>query len=603
MKRLLKSHELVQQTPATTHNPTPKPASAAARILQLQSQIGNQAVLQMLRADMRYNASPPLPRTANLVAILEPIKQAQGRAASAGTAASTVTPAPIPLQRKPLAIGSVRDPLEAQADALADKVMRMPEPVTAAPPGAPETSTPVLQRKCACGGSTKDGQECEQCKRKSEALLQKKSSNSAPARSHAPPNVYAPPIVHEVLRSPGRPLDPQTTAFFQPRLGADLSHVRLHTDSHAAESAKAVHARAYTVGSHIALPSAQYSTTTDEGRRILAHELAHVVQQTGGNTQSAAPQATTTTPILQRQPAPGLADTGTIEASIEDFILAKQNASKGPLRFSDVERDFDLLLTIDNPLGRPSKDVLRHVMGDPDQWAPLMAAAIGPGKTAAVQRYLKAQMSGLSHAASRTLPQRAADKLKPSPPAPRNEQHEQPTEDKSGRLSPDDQYNKLQNMQGKPPAHKIGPFGPTLPFGSGAAKQTKGTQLPQALDRALTAASFSDQPLLPSQPSLVPEDARITDFSSLARSIAEAVYQQNVNRASSVSFKITNVAYAKVPSNDPGICSNTNLRQIVRIIEQNPPVLEPTTKKLELLFSDGRVACTFDLNWPSTPGK
>lgn len=91
-----------------------------------------------------------------------------------------------------------------------------------------------------------------------------------------------PPLVHEVLRSPGQPLDEQTRAFMEPRFGHDFSRVRVHTDDKAAESARAVSARAYTVGRYVVMGQGEYAPGTDVGRRLLAHELVHVVQQSGG---------------------------------------------------------------------------------------------------------------------------------------------------------------------------------------------------------------------------------------------------------------------------------------------------------------------------------
>src|SRR6266702_4940078 len=91
-----------------------------------------------------------------------------------------------------------------------------------------------------------------------------------------------PPIVHEVLHSPGQPLDVGTRAFNEPRFGHDFSQVRVHTDARAAESARAVNAQAYTVGPDIAFRSGRYAPRTGEGQRLVAHELAHVVQQENG---------------------------------------------------------------------------------------------------------------------------------------------------------------------------------------------------------------------------------------------------------------------------------------------------------------------------------
>jgi hypothetical protein len=88
-----------------------------------------------------------------------------------------------------------------------------------------------------------------------------------------------PPIVHEVLHSPGQQLDPAAQAFFEPRFGQDFSRVRVHTDAKATESTRAVNAKAYTVGNHVAFAVDQYRLQSTEGQRRLAHELAHVVQQ------------------------------------------------------------------------------------------------------------------------------------------------------------------------------------------------------------------------------------------------------------------------------------------------------------------------------------
>lgn len=87
-------------------------------------------------------------------------------------------------------------------------------------------------------------------------------------------------LVRDVLASPGRPLDAPTRAFFEPRFGHDFSRVRVHSDAHAAESAAAIQARAWTVGNDIAFGRG-IDAPTPHGRAVLAHELSHVVQQQG----------------------------------------------------------------------------------------------------------------------------------------------------------------------------------------------------------------------------------------------------------------------------------------------------------------------------------
>jgi len=93
--------------------------------------------------------------------------------------------------------------------------------------------------------------------------------------------VVAPPIVHDVLASPGQPLDEPTRSFFEPRFGQDFSEVRVHSDETAAASASAIKASAYTAGHDLAFATGRYAPETMDGQLLLAHELSHVVQQDG----------------------------------------------------------------------------------------------------------------------------------------------------------------------------------------------------------------------------------------------------------------------------------------------------------------------------------
>jgi hypothetical protein len=92
------------------------------------------------------------------------------------------------------------------------------------------------------------------------------------------------------LSSAGSPLDGEARAFMEPRFGHDFAHVRVHVDARAAESARAVGAQAYTVGRHVVFGGGSYAPSTSSGRRLIAHELAHVVQQASAGA-----------PRLQRQ--------------------------------------------------------------------------------------------------------------------------------------------------------------------------------------------------------------------------------------------------------------------------------------------------------------
>lgn len=133
-------------------------------------------------------------------------------------------------------------------------------------------ASPVLRRKCACGNHAAGGQ-CESCSRRPRRKA--RSIESA----HVKPGA-----VQDVLRAPGQPLDAATRAWMEPRFGHDFSAVRVHTDAAAARSAEQVDALAYTVGHHMAFARGQYAPGSMSGRRLLAHELTHVVQQSGGAT-------------------------------------------------------------------------------------------------------------------------------------------------------------------------------------------------------------------------------------------------------------------------------------------------------------------------------
>ncbi|HST57093.1 MAG TPA: DUF4157 domain-containing protein [Longimicrobium sp.] len=138
---------------------------------------------------------------------------------------------------------------------------------------------PVLRRSCACGGATGPSGECESCRKK---RLQRAASSAGPA--------VAPPIVHDVLRSAGAPLDAGTRAQMEPRFRHSFADVRVHADSTAAESARAVGAHAYAVGPHVVFGAGRYAPGSAEGRRLIAHELAHVVQQRGSASASIQPK-------------------------------------------------------------------------------------------------------------------------------------------------------------------------------------------------------------------------------------------------------------------------------------------------------------------------
>jgi Domain of unknown function (DUF4157) len=150
---------------------------------------------------------------------------------------------------------------------------------THAKPAPPTSSfTPVsfgvLQRKCACGGTPGPDGECAECRKERLNLQRSATGPLGPST--------LPSLVHDVLRSPGQPLDSATRVYMEPRFGHDFSQVRVHTDAWAAESAQAVNALAYTVGQHVVFGNGQFAPDSREGQQLIAHELTHTIQQRAG---------------------------------------------------------------------------------------------------------------------------------------------------------------------------------------------------------------------------------------------------------------------------------------------------------------------------------
>jgi Domain of unknown function (DUF4157) len=136
------------------------------------------------------------------------------------------------------------------------------------------SSTRFLQR-CSCGLRSAGPTECTSCKEKKRRLSRRAKADNfdfdAPLQTR----------VTNVLRLPGQPLDAETRTVMGSRFGRDFSRVRVHTDMAAAETAVQLNAEAYTVGRHIVFAPGRYAPSVPDGRRLLAHELTHVLQQDG----------------------------------------------------------------------------------------------------------------------------------------------------------------------------------------------------------------------------------------------------------------------------------------------------------------------------------
>lgn len=218
---------------------------------------------------------------------LAKVPNAAGAGAAAAPAARVARPGSAPPLPRPgvletpvappvtvVRIGSADDPLEREADRLAEAALRHDRGALGVPMAGDATGH--LRRACrACAADEE------------RAELRRRAQPDAPPRSGA----AVPPIVHRVLASPGRPLEGAVRARLEPAFGLDFSAVRIHDDALAGASADAVGAEAWTVGRHIAFAPGGFAPGTVHGDRLLAHELAHAGQQGAAATLAAAPVA------------------------------------------------------------------------------------------------------------------------------------------------------------------------------------------------------------------------------------------------------------------------------------------------------------------------
>jgi hypothetical protein len=232
------SPEMTEERPRYFEPALPAPGSAP------QSRIGKAG----LDADVEAGASPSL-----------------AASPQSDFARFAITPAPV--QRKS-AISSPGDLHEREADEVADKVMTEPMPIGSA--------TTTIQRSCA---------GCEDAEQK-------------PAQTNHAPSANAETTGGErhamrVTEQGGAPMPGEARDFFESRFGHDFSMVRVHVAGEAADAARALQARAYTVGHDIVFGKGEYAPATSEGKRLLAHELTHVIQQQRSHDPSS--------PTIQRQ--------------------------------------------------------------------------------------------------------------------------------------------------------------------------------------------------------------------------------------------------------------------------------------------------------------
>ncbi|WP_084760695.1 eCIS core domain-containing protein [Zavarzinella formosa] len=264
----------------------------------------------------KANPSPSSPLRGDAVAASAPMAASNRSLAKLFRMASSQTPV-----RSPLPVSSPGDPEEREAVRVASAIMRMPA-------GTP----PVIQRTCAT---------CDD-----ERAQRSATGDVSPAGLA---------LVNQVLSGPGQPLSAATRSFFEPRLGADFSAVRVHTDTQAARSADAVQAKAYTVGNSIAFAEGQYAPQSESGKGLLAHELVHVVQKQGENASHEvgySPRAISRTMIFRSENDAPHADED------ECIKLATSPGATCPELIACIELLFERLES-------RAEDLFAHGGGDP----------------------------------------------------------------------------------------------------------------------------------------------------------------------------------------------------------------------------------------------
>jgi hypothetical protein len=187
-----------------------------------------------------------------------------------------------------LSVSQPNDPYEQEAGRMADQVVgQLGTPV----PRISATNV-ALQRKCAA--CTTSSYTCPKCTAEGEDKTQPTPlpGSSAPVIQRQTGTFSAPPRQQAVAVQPvmasgiqrlvgaGEPLPEPTRTAYESRLGADLRQVCIHTDAHAAQTASSLNAKAFTIGHHIVFANGKYQPHTTEGKRLIAHELTHTIQQT-----------------------------------------------------------------------------------------------------------------------------------------------------------------------------------------------------------------------------------------------------------------------------------------------------------------------------------
>ncbi len=325
----LQRHKLKRHSTKPPH-PTPTRSGPHAELLALQRTVGNGAVSRLVKLR---------------------------------------TPVPGPDRNTPQCMGASDDKCEEEADRVADQIMRMPSS-EAVPESGVSTNIrgPLIQGLCTAHGRhhpTEDGPK-EMVPTKAEAGESFHQSPGLKARI-------------ERIRGGGKPLPASVRAFFEPRFGYDLGEVRVHTDSRAAATAQAIRAQAFAVWRDVVFGLGNYAPEMAAGKRLLAHELTHVLQHARGKTAS----------LIQRYgaPIPTVASpTVTTMAQFIDLVRRVEALNPGNTALQIAE-------------------MIRRTKYHTTAWGQLLPSDIAPGPVAAGGGVTSADVTTLSGEITVTLPQ------------------------------------------------------------------------------------------------------------------------------------------------------------------------------------------------------
>lgn len=248
----------------------------------------------------------------------------------------------LPIQRK-LSIGAVDDPLEEEADAMADRVMRMPE-------------NTFIQKKCSHCEEEESIQrkpfafiqkKCAHCEEEEKVqrrpfhfFIQKKGIESNNIESN---NVASDIISNQIqsTRGGGSPLPERTKSFMESRFDADFSGVRIHTGHYASDVSEKLNAQAFTVGNDIYFNRGTYNPESDSGKNLIAHELTHTIQQESGGNQKMQRRVSPHIKRIRSRLTYGLFDWAVTDGDVRAVLKDLKDLSAADLRdtVANLEKD------------------------------------------------------------------------------------------------------------------------------------------------------------------------------------------------------------------------------------------------------------------------